>query len=43
MQWRNDNYKRKIEGIDVFLMLIKNGDTIVAKVMSNVSEIADKL
>ena len=34
---------RKIEGIDVFLMLIKNGDTIVAKVMSNVSENADKL
>ena len=34
---------RKIEGIDVFLMLIKNGDTIVAKVMSNASECADKL
>ncbi len=34
---------RKIEGIDIFLMLIKNGDTIVAKVMSNVSENADKL
>lgn len=34
---------RKIDGIDVFLMLIKNGDTIVAKVMSNTSECADKL
>ena len=34
---------RKIDGIDVFLMLIKNGDTIVAKVMSNTSENADKL
>lgn len=34
---------RKIEGIDVFLILIKNGDTIVAKVMSNTSECADKL
>ncbi len=34
---------RTIQGIDVFLMLIKNGDTIVAKVMSNISENADKL
>ena len=34
---------RTIEGIDVFLMLIVNGDTIVAKVMSNISENADKL
>lgn len=34
---------RQIEGIDVFLVLIKNGDTIVAKCMSNTSEIADKL
>lgn len=34
---------RKIQGIDVFLMLIVNGDTIVAKVMSNISENADKL
>ena len=34
---------RKIEGIDVFLVLIKNGNTIVAKVMSNISSIADKL
>lgn len=34
---------RKIQGIDVFLILIKANDTIVAKVMSNVSENADKL
>jgi len=34
---------RKIEGIDIFLVLIKNGDTIVAKVMSNASQNADKL
>lgn len=34
---------RKIQGIDVFLILIKTNDTIVAKVMSNVSENADKL
>ena len=34
---------RQIEGFDVFLVLIKQEDTIVAKVMSNVSEIADKL
>ena len=34
---------RKIEGIDVFLILIKTGDTIVAKVMSNISSCADKL
>lgn len=34
---------RKIQGIDVFLILIKTNDTIIAKVMSNVSENADKL
>ena len=34
---------RKIEGFDVFLLLIKNKDTIVAKVMSNISENADKI
>lgn len=34
---------RKIQGIDVFLMLIKSNDSIVAKVMSNVSENADKI
>ena len=34
---------RKIEGFDVFLMLIKNTDSIVAKVMSNISSNADKI
>lgn len=34
---------RKIEGIDVFLIFIVNGNTIVAKVMSNISDNADKL
>ena len=34
---------RTIEGFDVFLLLIKNQNTIVAKVMSNVSENADKI
>ena len=34
---------RKIDGIDVFLMLIKNGNVITAKVMTNESEIADKI
>ena len=32
---------RKIEGIDVFLMLIKQGNTIVAKTMTNLSERAN--
>ena len=34
---------RKIEGFDVFVLLIKNGQKIIAKVMSNVSENADKI
>ncbi len=34
---------RKIEGFDVFLMLIKNTDNIVAKVMANTSANADKI
>ena len=34
---------RKIEGMDIFLVLIKNENNIVAKVMSNISECADKL
>lgn len=34
---------RKIEGMDVFLVLIKTDETIVAKCMSNISECADKL
>ena len=32
---------RKIEGIDVFLMLIKQGNTIVAKTMTNLTERAN--
>lgn len=34
---------RTIEGMDVFILLIKNGDTITAKCMSNISENADKI
>lgn len=34
---------RTIEGMDIFLVLIKNETNIVAKVMSNISECADKL
>lgn len=34
---------RKIEGFDVFLLLIKNSDSIVAKVMTNISSNADKI
>ena len=34
---------RQIEGIDVFFMLIKDGETIVAKVMTNSSDNADKI
>lgn len=34
---------RKIDSIDVFLMLIKNKNVITAKVMTNKSEIADKI
>lgn len=34
---------RKIEGIDIFLMLIKEDDTIIGKVMGNISDNADKI
>ena len=34
---------RTIEGIDVFLVLIKENDKIIAKVMTNISENADKI
>lgn len=34
---------RKIDGIDIFLMLIKSGNKITAKVMSNISANADKI
>lgn len=34
---------RKIEGIDIFVMLIKEGDSIIGKVMTNISENADKI
>lgn len=34
---------RTIQGMDIFLVFIKQDETIVAKVMSNISECADKL
>ncbi|MBQ9792820.1 MAG: DHH family phosphoesterase [Clostridia bacterium] len=34
---------RKIDEIDIFLLLIKNGNTITVKTMSNKCEIADKI
>ena len=34
---------RTIEGIDVFILIIKNQDIITAKCMSNISENADKI
>ena len=34
---------RTIEGIDIFIVLIKNKDIITAKCMSNISENADKI
>lgn len=34
---------RKIDGIDVFLLIMKDTETIGAKVMSNISENADKI
>lgn len=34
---------RTIEGMDIFILLIKNNDEIVAKCMSNASENADKI
>ena len=34
---------RKIDGIDLLVVLIKNQETIVAKVMTNSSDSADKI
>lgn len=34
---------RKIDEIDIFLLLIKNGNTITAKTMTNRCEVADKI